>query len=110
MSETETLPPFPVDDVTLAAVEHAFGAAITFDTDEWGEPDLDNPRLIGADYSLHTLLDFMSGTTSDDHPLVEVKERDWDGTPRVIVDERPHYTERDIIRALIAEVRRLRGE
>jgi hypothetical protein len=47
------LPSFPVDDVTLAAIEHALGGAL--------EMRDDLPVLVGADFSLDTLLDFLSG-------------------------------------------------
>jgi len=94
------LPPFPVDDVTLAAVEHALGGSLTYEGDELVR--------VGADYSLWDLLDFMAGATGED-PDQEVLHRDWDGTPDLVVDHRQHYTPNDIIAALIAEVRRLRG-
>lgn len=50
MSE-RVLPSFPVDDVTLAALEHALGASMTFVNGE--------PSIVGADYDLHQLLDFL---------------------------------------------------
>lgn len=123
MSETE-LPPFPTDDTTLLAVEHALGYCLTYEGED-GEP-LDDPRGIGADYSLHTLLDFLSGTRDDPDGVVTLIAGDPEkaaldealgirggpfgmgpNTP-IYEDPRQHYTEHDIVRALIAEVRRLR--
>jgi hypothetical protein len=111
---TTDVPDFPVDDATLLAVEHALGAA--YDIDSEG-----NRRIVGADYTLTMLLDFIGGTTGMD-PDAEViqdgrdesdlpeweRGRHWDAAP-IIYDTRPHYTERGVIAALIAEVRRLRA-
>jgi hypothetical protein len=99
------LPAFPVDDVTLAAVEHALGGALS-DADDEG------PWLVGADYSLDRLLDFMAGATGRDPDEELIWEGDpdrpgWEGA-QIVYDTRPHYHQHDIIRALIAEVRRLR--
>lgn len=90
-----SLKPFPIDDVTLVALEHALDYTLTLD-------DEGNPISSGAaEYSIHTLLDFLAGCLDDDG-LVE-------GSDGVYTDDRPHYTERDVILALIGEVRRLRG-
>jgi hypothetical protein len=107
------LPAFPVDDATLGAVEHALGYCLTFEGE--GGERLDEPRGVGAEYPLWRLLDFLSGTLEDDEHVTLV-----DGDPALFelgvgpvptyLDERPHYTERDVIAALIAEVRRLRVE
>jgi hypothetical protein len=115
------IPSFPVDDATLAAVEHALDACLSMDEEHGGSPG--NPVIIGADYSLDTLLDFLSGTTDDDDPRVYRIDGDGErmdpvdaarddalGVGQWWVDERPHYTDRDVIRALIHEVRRLRGD
>jgi hypothetical protein len=91
---SETLPSFPVDDVMLDAVEHALGGAYTVDPDG-------THRLVGAAYSLSHLLDFLAGYEPEatvplsDGPIVEY-------VGGVL------YRPDDIIRALIAEVRRLR--
>jgi hypothetical protein len=111
--------PFPVDDATLGAVEHALGGALTFDGEN-GET-LTQPRLTGADYSLSSLLDFLAGCTGRDpnEELIQAgrdesdlpeweRGRDWSAA-EIVYDTRPHYTERDVIAALIAEVRRLRA-
>lgn len=112
---------FPVDDATLAAVEHALGGSLTYDRPDDASPDDRGPWLIGADYSLHTLLDFLAGCTGrdpneeliqpgrDESDLPEWERgRDWSAA-EIVYDTRPHYTERDVIAALIAEVRRLRA-
>lgn len=106
------LPPFPVDDATLLAVEHALGGAYEVDDDG-------THTLVGADYTLSQLLDFMAGTMGED-PNAEVLSEGHEvaeGAPlweqiagaKVVVDSRVHYTPHCIIDALIAEVRRLRG-
>lgn len=109
-----TLPPFPVDDLTLNAIEHALGGALTFERPDHALSDAgdEGPWLIGADYSLGTLLDFLAGCTGRDPNEVLIQE----GTPgldgwagaEIVEDTRTHYSEHDLIRALIAEVRRLR--
>lgn len=117
-SPESALPTFPVDDATLLAVEHALGAALTYDRPDDVDEDDHGPWLTGADYSLSTLLDFLAGTIGPD-PDGEVVDLGEDVPPdaplweqirgaRVVVDSRAHYGERDLIRALIGEVRRLR--
>lgn len=96
---SDTLPVFPVDDVMLDQLEHALGGSYTVDGNA--------VRLVGAEYSLSQLLDFVSGY---DPAMVEPC-RDSDG--REIPDVFEYvggsvYHPDDIIRALIAEVRRLR--
>lgn len=88
---------FPVDDVALAAIDHALGGA-------WRVDEEGNHTLVGADYSLDQLLDFMAGISraEDAEHLTQIDEH-------VFVDDRVHYSPTDIIRALIAEVRRLRA-
>lgn len=106
---SENLPPFPVDDMTLDAVEHSLGAVLTYDRPE-GNVDFsdEGPWVIGADYQLHKLLDFYSGTM-DDEGVVLLPKEEWIDNAPTTLDERQHYTERDVIRALINEVRRLRN-
>lgn len=111
------LPTFPIDDSTLLAVEHALDFGLSFEDDN-GTP-LDEPRGVGADYSLHTLMDFLAGVSGDDGRVLISDDRQADeargllglngGIP-VYYDGRVTYQERDIIRALITEVRRLRGD
>jgi hypothetical protein len=113
-------PSFPVDDATLLAVEHAMGYYLTFEAEDGSR--LDEPRGAGADYSLYELMDFLAGCVGEGEPGdVELVSGDPDApdgpgpfgigpdTP-IYIDHRIHYTERDIIKALIVEVRRLRKE
>lgn len=96
------LPPFPVDDVTLLALEHALDACHTFN--EEGEP-----VNIGSDYSLDQLLDLLSGY--DPSKVVPVMDDDGYEIPDTVeYVGGPLYHPHDVIRALIAEVRRLRDE
>lgn len=103
MSMENLLPPFPVDDATLLALEHALGAALYYDE----EGDL---AILGADYTVPGLLDFLSGY---DPTKVEVL---MDGIVPGIDEPEvveyiggPLYTRDCVIRALIAEIRRLRS-
>lgn len=93
-----TLGPFPVDDSTLDVLEHALGSTYIE-----GE---DGPIVVGADMSVPQLLDFLSGYDATkltpalnqyDQPLHDVQEY-----------PEPIYTRDCVIRALLAEVRRLR--
>jgi hypothetical protein len=113
---SEELPPFPVDDITLDAVEHALGYSLTLDEN-------DRPVSSGAaDYSLSTLLDFMAGCVGRDPNEIVICEareesdlpewergRDWSNAA-VVEDTRIHYSEHDLIRAFIGEVRTLRAQ
>lgn len=90
------LPPFPVSDDVLDAVEHALGAVI----DESG-------TLTGAEFSLHDLLDFYAGVDPANVTLVDATG--LFGLP-VYESHDVHYHAHDVIRALIGEVRRLRDE
>lgn len=118
MSDDVTLPPFPVDDSTLAAIEHALGGSLTYDQPDG--TDGEGPWLVGADYSLSALLDFLAGCTGRDpnEELIQAardesdlpeweRSRGWENA-EIVYDTRPHYSEHDLIRALIDEVRRLR--
>lgn len=103
------LPPFPVDSDMLDRIEYAMQAA--YDVDESGEH-----RLVGADYSLTQLLKFLSGHDSSRDVIVDGPDEVdralginmieiWDCTAGG-----SFYTRDCVIRALIAEVRRLRVE
>lgn len=96
-----TLSPFPVDDVTLDLVEHSLGAA--YDADEDG----DNV-LVGADMNLHQLLGFLDGTAEVEHERKQAA--DVRGEHVVDMTDMTSYHVNDVIRALIAEVRRLRDD
>ena len=86
------MPEIPLDDSALSAIEHALGASLT-----------DDHELVGADYSLHTLLDFWAGHDGDG-TLVGYH----DGIPIYDCTDSPSFSERDLVRALVAEVRSLR--
>lgn len=93
------LGPIPLDDLTLAAIEHAIGARIGDDGIE------------GADFQLPTLLDWLAGSVGDD-PNAEVLIGGvipGIDEPRAVLDTRPTYHVYDLVSALVAEVRRLRG-
>jgi hypothetical protein len=97
-----SLPSFPVDDTTLASIEHALGASLTFDDDD---VLLDHPRVVGADYTLTELLDFLAGVGDDPAGVLELVQE----SPEIWLDPRPHYSFHDVIRALIDEIHRLRA-
>lgn len=110
---------FPVNEPVLLALEHAMGGCLTFDRPE-DAPDDGGPWLIGAEYSMHTLLDFLAGCMGEDpNGIIIDPGEDVDPNAswaekmrgaRVVEDTRIHYSEFDVIRALINEVRRLRAE
>lgn len=104
MSETnapEWLPAFPVDDAMLDRLDHALGTCWTYAED--GE------RVHhGGDYTLPELLDFLSGydptlaISLGEGPGMFSDDVEWSEYPF------PIYHEHDVIRALVAEIRRLR--
>lgn len=102
-----SLPPVPLDDVALAQLEHALGASLTFDAEDGSQ--LDEPRVIRAEYTLNTLLEFWSGTRDDPDGVVR-QVGDYTGPVPIYYDPRPQYSPQDVMLALINEVRRLRGE
>lgn len=92
MAETD-LPPSPVDDATLDLL----GAAI----DPWAHGNPDAGRSSVGD--LLKLMSQLGG--SDTEAVAELLGEDGENV-RVMRD--PQYTERDVIIALIAEIRRIR--
>lgn len=115
MDDHET---FPVDEATFLAIEHAMGGALTYDRPADADLADAGPWLVGADYSMSDLLDFIGGTLGRD-PDEEVLAPGRDETDlpawergihnaEVVYDTRSHFTRDCVIRALIAEVRRLR--
>lgn len=78
---SDTLPSFPTDDMTLSALEHA----------------------LTSSYTVTDLLDFLAGCVGED------PNEEWIDAG-IVYDTRIHYHEHDVIRALITEIRRLRGE
>jgi hypothetical protein len=98
------LPPFPLDDDVLDRLEEAIGTC-------YGAMRGDGTHeLVGGEFTLSALLDFYSGY--DESKLIDLgtapdpmgfgHDVQWTEYPD------PVYTERDVMRALIREVRRLR--
>lgn len=101
------LPPFPTDDFTLTQLEHALNTSIDFDGDG-------NRITVGGDFTLPQFLDFMSGYDPERATLVgHTSGVLWNGLPdpdgQIPIYEGwdEHYSEHDVIRALIARVREL---
>lgn len=105
------LPDFPVDDFTLNQLEHALNTCIEI-TDE-GER-----RTVGGEFTVSQFLDFMSGYDPDRSTLVGYttgipgspdSEGFHDQPIPIYEGWDQHYSDHCVIRALIAEVRRLRA-
>lgn len=93
------LDPFPTDDVTLSLLEHALDASYAVDEDG-------QHVRVGADMTVNELLDFLSGY---DPTLLEQAVNEYDQPiPDWFDYPNPVYSIHDVLRALIAEVRRLR--
>lgn len=88
----------PLDEAALDSIEHALKAVFTID-------DHGDPQIHEAEYSLSQLLDFWSGFDHADGVF-----DGYIGDVPVYVHEKPNLTELDVIRALVAEVRRLRNQ
>jgi hypothetical protein len=92
-----SLPPFPVDDATLDMLMAAI--------DPRGHGDLDAETSTVGNF-----LDFMSQMGgSDPKAVAEVLDDGECGGPIIQVMRDPIYHDHDVYRALIAEIRRLRG-
>lgn len=78
---------FPVDDLTLDCLEHALNTSRGLD------------GLVGGEYTLSQFLDFMSGYNPSNRTVMS-------GDVYELHDVL--LSEQDVIRALLAEVRRLR--
>lgn len=104
-AEESLLPPFPIDPMTLDMVEASLDYSQTID--ESGEVVPADPDVV----SLSDICDFLSGTSTD--PLGQIERlgvtQTIFGPLETTSDERPTYRAYDVIRSLIAEVRRLRG-
>lgn len=85
-----TLPPFPLDEQTLQLLDHAL--------DPWDHGD---PAAVS---SLGGFLEVVSAIAGSDTAAVEPA----DGPVTVLSG--PRYSDHDLIRALVAEVRALRVE
>lgn len=93
------MPPFPLDEFTLTALEHAINTRIEVGTEGEHIP-------VGGDFTLSRFLDFMSGYDGDRSIFTG---HYIDGVP---LYEHPDqvYSEHDVIRALIARVRELEAD
>lgn len=86
---------FPLDEITLSLVESSLYVTFSDEIDERG-----CPVTVDGGITLTSLLAFMSGDQSDaDHPLVR----------GVSVIPGTHWSERDLLKSLVSEVRRLRA-
>lgn len=102
-----TLGPIPLDNEALDAIEHALGAVYTFDDHDQALGLADSePILTGADYTLDQLLRFWSGAD----PVEAGELAGYAGDSPIYTSHKPCYSERDLLKALIAEVRRLRAK
>ncbi len=89
---------FPVDEIALANLKHALNGSYTLGDDG-------DPVLIGADFTVDSLLKFYSGYSSENEIFDGFVGGIETYTYAGIV-----LSEHDIIRALIAEIERLRGD
>ena len=101
------LPDFPVDDFVLDQLEHALNTSVEVLDDGSYSP-------VGGEFTLNRLLEFMSGYDPERRSLIGYTagifgEGDPAGAIPIYESWDEHYSERDVMRALIAEVRRLRG-
>lgn len=105
MNETPTLPPFPVDDFTLnLLVESMDRVVVGFAADDPSQPIIE-----GCEFSLPQLLDFLSGY-DESKSVQAVNEYDQPIPDLYHYEGGPLYHIYDVIKALIAEVRQLRGQ
>lgn len=110
MSEGRTLPPFPVDDFTLDQLDHALNTCLGDVIPDTGG----RHEKVGGEFTLSEFLQFMSGYDADRSTLIGYTDTiPGTGIPTdhaVPIYEHwdESYTERCVIRALIAEVRQLR--
>lgn len=96
MSDTDdrrTLPPFPINDETLAQLQHALNTSIAVD-------DEGNRSYAGGDFTLSQLLDFYSGADDSRSTLVG-----YAGDTPIYECWDQRYSEHDVMRALIQRIR-----
>jgi hypothetical protein len=101
MSDEQLLPDFPVDDMTLTLIEDACSRCFTFTEDGA------MVQLTGAEFDLDELLCFLSGY--DRSKLTPALNEYDQPIPDTFTSEQARYSEHDMVKALIAEIRRLRG-
>jgi hypothetical protein len=95
------LPDFPVDDDILDRLEHALGTCWTFD-------DGGGKVHAGGDYTMAELLDFLSGYDPTLAIPLGPAPGPFGGDVEWAEYPFPVYSEHDVLRALIGEIRRLR--
>lgn len=98
-------PVVPVDDAALDAIEHALGTSLTFTAEDGSELPEDMPRRVGGDYGLQQLLDFWAGIDPNEEGILT----GYAGSIPIYDMPGVYLTEHDLVRALIAEIRRLRA-
>lgn len=99
------LPPFPVDDFTLTGLEHALNTSMEVLPDG-------THRRVGGEFTLSQFLGFMSGYDPARSTLIGYTSGlagDGDPVGAVPIHESwdQHYSEHDVIAALLARVRAL---
>lgn len=103
------LPPFPVDDFTLDQLQYAMNTCIEVTEEgEWRPVRSPCADGEGGEFTLSKFLDFMSGHDPDRATFTGYADFGFGELP-VYEAWDPKYTEESVIRALVAEVRRLRG-
>ncbi|SLH06734.1 hypothetical protein [Mycobacteroides abscessus] len=90
-----TLPPFPINDATLAQLQHALRTSVAVD-------DEGNRSCVGGDFTLPQLLDFYSGADESRSTLVG-----YAGDTPIYECWDQRYSEHDVMLALIQRVREL---
>ncbi|WP_217349364.1 hypothetical protein [Mycolicibacterium fortuitum] len=101
-----TLPPFPTDDFALTQLEHALNTCMEVTRE--GEH-----RCVGGEFTLPRLLEFLSGHDPDRATLIGYTDTipgtdiPMDHAVPIYESWDQHYSEHDVIRALIARVREL---
>lgn len=104
-SERPALSDFPVHEMALEALMH--GMAGAYDVDDEGNHVLVPMNGEGGEFSFHDVLHFYAGY--DPSLVVAMLDEDGHEIPDVVEYTGPSYHYHDVIRALIAEVRRLRA-
>lgn len=92
---------FPLDDYILEAILDSFKGS--FEVDEEG-----NHTLVGGDFTFHGLLNLLSGY--DESKLIPYEDEMFHTYDDTFIYPDNIYSERDVIIALIEEVRRLREQ
>jgi hypothetical protein len=105
---SDELPQFPTDDITLNSLLHSLDYCYEYDEEADARGEEFPYRGVGADYSVNEFLEFMSGAMDDPGELLP--EEQWINNTPTYLMSKPRYTLIDVVRALIYEIRALRGE